>query len=289
MINLKEYDRSTLIKVQQLELGILKEFSEICQKHNWDYFVIAGTALGCVRHKGFIPWDDDIDVGMPRKDLNQFLEYVRKNLSHKYLIINAETYENYPLMTTQLALKGTSFVVDYFKNLDIPFGIYLDIFPFDNACDDDKKLRNQGLKTWFYNKLQILRNIPAPYVSATGTKKKIIHAITYTVHYLLVMLGISGRSLYQKALAASTMYNNEDTHRFSHFASTKYNTYILDKNKIYPLQALAFEGITVWGPSDTANHLKKTYGNYMELPPIEKRKNHLPYKLDFGKYKEETV
>ena len=93
---MREYDEETLKRVQQTELGILKDFMALCDKHGLTYFGIAGTGIGAIRHKGFIPWDDDIDIALPRKDYEIFLKLARKYLSDRYIVLNCETNENYP-------------------------------------------------------------------------------------------------------------------------------------------------------------------------------------------------
>ena len=99
---MKEYDEATLKKVQQTELGILKDFIKVCEENNLTWFGDAGSGIGALRHKGFIPWDDDIDVVLPRKDFNKMIEVFKRDYSDKYSIANVETMENYPLMTTRL-------------------------------------------------------------------------------------------------------------------------------------------------------------------------------------------
>ena len=88
----KEYDDFTLKRIQEVELEILKDFMDICDRHGLDYFGIAGTGIGALRHQGFIPWDDDIDVAMPRDDFEKLLPLVEKEMGDKYLIMNAERY-----------------------------------------------------------------------------------------------------------------------------------------------------------------------------------------------------
>ena len=80
----KEYDQETLKKLQKTELGILKDFLRLCEKYHLTYFSFAGTAIGALRHKGFIPWDDDIDVCMPRKDYVKLQKAVRKEFPDRY-------------------------------------------------------------------------------------------------------------------------------------------------------------------------------------------------------------
>ena len=88
----KEYDEETLQKIQQTEMEILKDFIEVCEKHNLTYFGIAGTGIGALRHQGFIPWDDDIDVAMPRDDFERLVRFIEKEKGDKYLIMECLLY-----------------------------------------------------------------------------------------------------------------------------------------------------------------------------------------------------
>lgn len=284
----REYDDRTLKKVQQLELGIFKEFIQICEENHLTYFVYGGTQIGVLRHSGFIPWDDDIDVILPRADYEKFLEIANRTLSDRYNIINAENYKNCPLVTTWLSLKDTVFVQESMQDVkNIPFGIFLDIYPFDNAHDDEKLMRKQARTAWFWGKLLILRCIPKPYVNTTKGKRAVIHIVTGCIHYMMRIFRISSKYLYQKSKAASTKYNDIETKRMGYFCDTKYDTSLYDKDEIYPLTDKKFEDIYVKFPHNPHNNLTAMYGDYMQLPPVEKRKNHYPFRLDFGPYGEE--
>lgn len=278
------YNEQDLQKIQKLELDILKDFINVCQKHNLTYFLIGGSALGAVRHKGFIPWDDDIDVGLPRKDYEKFLSIAKTELTDKYHILNAENYTDYPLLTTQLALKDTKFVIQNFKNLHIPFGIYLDIFPFDGMCDDFKKSKKHARKTWFYGKLLILSCIPKPYVAFKGIKRQCIWICTSAIHYTLKILHISSNKLYKKCKNISMKYNTDHNKCVDYFCDTNYMWCMIKTKELYPLKQLKFEDIEVNVPNNVEAHLSRCYGDYMALPPVEKRKNHYPFILDFGNY-----
>lgn len=282
----KFYKESDLKKIQNLELDILKEFIIFCDKHKLTYFLIAGSALGAVRHKGFIPWDDDLDIGMPRKDYEKFLTIAETELTDKYYIINAEKYDTYPLLTTQLALKGTRFVVENFKTLNIPFGIYLDIFPFDNMCDNNNKAVRHARKTWFWGKVQVLSCIPKPYVSFKGFQRSCIWTITTAVYYLMKLLHIHPNKLYKKAKRLSVQFNGQNNKRINFFCDTNCLSNIIKLKELYPLKKGMFEGVEVNLPNKVEAHLTRLYGDYMVMPPAEKRKNHYPYVLDFGEYNE---
>lgn len=284
METLREYDSDTLKKLQNLELMILDDFINICARNNLTYFALAGTQIGVIRHGGFIPWDDDIDVGMPRKDYERLADIVSREMGDKYFILNAEQCSNYPLCTTMMVLKGTEFVPAPLKDLNVPFGIYLDIYPYDNAHDNKWLMRFQAIGSWFWGKLLILNNIPYPYVAFTGFKKKFTHFITSHIYYTMNFFHVSSKALYQKAYKASCKYNHLETNQLCYFFDTNCFSGMIDKKDLYPLEKKRFDRLFINCPHNMDTMLKKMYGDYMQLPPEEKRKNHFPVRFSFGKW-----
>ena len=278
---MKEYDEKTLKRVQATELQILKDFMDLCDKNQLAYFGIAGTGIGAIRHKGFIPWDDDIDIALPRRDYERFLKLAKKYLSDKYTVLNCETNENYPLMTTRLMKKGTVFREEALKNIDCPLGIFLDIYPFDNISDDPKQCKRQLRQAWFYSKLLILRSIPFPVLGFKGVKAKIVQGICACIHAAMVVLRISKRKLYKKCKAVSTRYNHVETKRIDFLCDTTPYMNIYLKKDVFPLKKMPFEDVLLNFPNNMHDNLTNMYGDYMQLPPVEKRKNHYPYQLEF--------
>lgn len=279
---MREYDDITLKKVQEAELEILRDFVDLCEKNNLIYFGIAGTAIGAIRHGGFIPWDDDIDVAMPREDFEKFVEIAKKEYSNKYLVMNGLENENYPLLTTRWMIKETKFVEHALKNIDCPLGIFLDIYPLDKIPDDEKLFSKQARKAFFYSKLLILRSIPFPVLGFKGFKAFVVHAICLVVHIMLKLLHVSKKWLYKKCLDTSTMYNKiAKTKRIDFLCDTTAYLNIHYNDDIYPLKKIKFEDLNLNFPNKIEKNLKKAYGDFMKLPPVEKRKNHYPYSLEF--------
>jgi lipopolysaccharide cholinephosphotransferase len=280
---MKEYDDATLKKVQQAELGILKDFVKLCDENDITYFGIAGTGIGALRHKGFIPWDDDIDVAMPREDHERFVKIAKEKYSDKYYVLNGVEDENYPLLTTRWILKGTTFIEEPLKNINCNFGIFLDIYPLDKIPDDEKLFKKQARKAFFFSKLLVLRSIPFPVLAFSGVKAKLVHAICAVVHFFLALFHVSKKWLHKKCLAVSTMYNSlPESKRIDFLCDTTAYMNIHYTDGMYPLIELDFEDIKLKFPGNIRDNLTSAYGDYMKLPPVEKRKNHYPYKLDFG-------
>jgi len=122
-----------LLKLQQTELEILKFFDELCSQHGLTYFITAGTLLGAVRHLGFIPWDDDIDVVMPRKDFDRLAEICREYLPAEYFYQSRKTDADYPFFFAKIRKNGTRVTEPTLNKVTMHTGIYIDIFPLD-AC-----------------------------------------------------------------------------------------------------------------------------------------------------------
>ncbi len=279
----KFYQEAELKKIQEFELGILSDFMKICDENGLRYFAFAGTGIGAVRHKGFIPWDDDIDVALPREDFEVFIRLVEKQMGDKYYVLNPERDENFPLTSTRLCIRGTRFVEKMFMDVDAPLGIFLDVYAYDNLADGKWAYRFQVWTAWFWSKLLILRSIKAPFLYQSGTKAKVIWAACSVVHHLLCFFHVSKRWLYRRCKHACTKYNHRETKRFGYPCDTNPHWNTLYKDRTFPTQKWEFEGLRLNFPKDMYGMLHNFYGDtYMQLPPVEKRKTHFPYILDFG-------
>ena len=132
---IQEY-KSEINELQKIQLSMLKDFDSVCQKHRISYQLFSGTALGAVRHKGFIPWDDDIDVVMLREDYERFFDSASKELDNNKYYVQREFSEHWPMFFSKLRLNGTTYIEKYHSHdTRIHQGIYIDIFPCDNLSD----------------------------------------------------------------------------------------------------------------------------------------------------------
>jgi len=132
---IQEY-KSEINELQKIQLSMLKDFDAVCQRHRISYQLFSGTALGAVRHKGFIPWDDDIDVVMLREDYERFFDSASKELDSNKYYVQREFSEHWPMFFSKLRLNGTTYIEKYHSHdAKIHQGIYIDIFPSDNLSD----------------------------------------------------------------------------------------------------------------------------------------------------------
>lgn len=145
-------------------------------------------------------------------------------------------------------------------------------------------MKIQARAAWIWSKLLILRFIAFPVLPFRGIKQKIASVICGVVHIVLVLFRISPKWIYNKCKAAKCRYNNVETDRMAFLCDTSPYTYMLSRSKSLPTIKLDFEDVKLEFPKNIDEMLRYTYGDYMQLPPLEKRKNHFPYSLDFGRY-----
>ena len=143
-----------LKKLQKIELELLIEFDRICNKHNLKYVLVGGTLIGAIRHKGFIPWDDDIDISMPRNDYNKFIEIQKKELNHnKYYFQSMETNKNFGLPFGKLRRKDSIYCESTCPIARNEQGIWIDIFPIDKISDNKILAFLDFFKVFYYKSI----------------------------------------------------------------------------------------------------------------------------------------
>ena len=136
----EKISEENLKKLHEVEVEILDEVVRICDKYNLDYYLVGGTLIGAIRHKGFIPWDDDLDISMPRADYEKFLEVAPLELDEKYYLENRKYNEKFHLPFTKIKKNNTEFRETFTSSLDNHKGIFVDIFPLDNVKKPYSKL-----------------------------------------------------------------------------------------------------------------------------------------------------
>ena len=279
----KSYDPEILDKLHAVHIQILTDFINVCRKHNLDYFVAYGTAIGAVRHKGFIPWDDDVDVAMLREDYEKFLQIFSQELDDKYNLLTPEKDSRYACTVTHLQRKGTVFVSETSKNLKCEQCIYIDIFPLDYVAKGRIRSFCQGLSANFWGKLLFLAGSSEPVILYNGILGELMSIGCKCIHFGIKILHLSPRILYQKHKKAATRYNFSKK-RSKFVTSFEYMGGLKDKivkNDIFPLKEVPFENIKVNIPKNNHEFLSKVYGDYMKIPEKAKQINHMPLVIKF--------
>lgn len=243
---------------KKILLGILDEFDRFCQENNLTYFLAYGTLLGAVRHKGFIPWDDDIDVMMPRKDYEIFLQNY-KNIG-KYKLVNPSNTPGYYLTFSKLIDSSTTLTEKLYKA--IPIGAYIDIFPLDYIGDTPKSVNRNYLRSHYYLKaLEV-------YQSQPGTLNNLKNNIANHVLHIIT----KRERLIKKIDNLAKSYSLHPTKHVGNMVLQAYGKKeILLSDYFSTAIRLDFCGRKYYAPEKYEEILKIYYGNYWELPPLEKR------------------
>ncbi len=245
--------------LQLAETAILKEAIAICERHGLRYAMIGGTMLGAVRHKGFIPWDDDIDIALPREDYELFLAYAEKELPSPYKL---HTHNGrHPCMYAKIHNTDTTFIEgsvaghrEYYK------GVFLDVMPLDGLPEDEKErarhLRELGALVKLFNWHRF------GFDSCKTWKARLSYLVPerriFKRWERLVKKYRFGASTYT---AFSWVYNP--------------GRYTFRTEWIRETADYEFEGLSVKGPRDFDAYLTRQFGKtYMTPPPAEKRQSH---------------
>lgn len=259
-----------LKKLHNIEMELLDEFVRICKLHKLEYFLIGGTLLGAIRHKGFIPWDDDIDIGMPRDDFEKFIDLCKSELKNIYYIKSYRTSNAYWMPFIKMCKSNTLFLEK--KNLSLENeknGIFIDIFSYDNVSN---------IKT--IQKIQsfIIKKIQATIQMKIWIKKEKKNILKHLINVLFNFKIL--QDLQQKMMIGFTKKNSSYQINWGGKYGRKKET--IHTNILYPTLEAIFEGKYYRIPNQWDRYLTQIYGaDYMEIPPPEKRENHEPQCIKF--------
>lgn len=270
-------EEELLTKIHKVTLYILLAFDKVCRENDLTYFLDSGSALGAVRHGGFIPWDDDIDVGMPRKDYERFLQIGQEKLPKDFFIQTRDTDPTYRRNAAKLRLKGTIFqefdILPYSEN-----GFYIDIFPYDIVP------RNKFVARIFVRTLCFLNRVNDTWGSFRKSGTWTLRAFQKIIK---LMPNAPMMWLDKKCIRLCRKFENHNSRYISPFywGMSYQKSYIFETEKMFPVKDILFEGHEVKIVNAPDYYLSLTYGNYMQLPPEEKREpKHLKGIINFGKY-----
>lgn len=274
---MKEQDRNRqycmseeeLKQLQAVQQDLIKEVKRICKKCGIHFNMVGGTMLGAIRHKGYIPWDDDADIGFLRTEYEKFREACKTELNHeKYYMQDLRDTAGYRWGYGKLRRKGTEFVRLNQEFMPFEKGISIDLMPFDNVPDFWLARRVHFVRCFLFRKI---------FWAEVGwrSEKKQWRRFLYRIMSLIPMKMVIKK--YQKFINAGQRKKTRLV-RILTFPTPQgiygYKREWYTRLKLYP-----FENMQLPGAKDFDGYLRVKYGNYMELPPVEKRKIHPVSKL----------
>lgn len=274
---------SNLRELQILELEISKEIKRICDKNSIEYFIIGGTLLGAVRHKGFIPWDDDMDIGMTTENYQKFLKVAPIELNEKFFLQTVDSDKNYYNTFSKVRLNGTHMYEKVTEHLNINNGVFVDIFPYDLASKDVVTSKLYMRKLQVLGKASLLKH---------GYN---LNCITENfgsrcVNICLKHFPLSVKTIDKVLCTCFMCHGDKDNQNYYIERDGMFKgDFVFPTIYFEPLIELPFEDTKFKAPGDYDAYLKKAYGNYMEFPPEKEReKGHsvrnIELEYDFESY-----
>ncbi|WP_216395416.1 LicD family protein [Arcanobacterium phocae] len=279
-----EYNPKTLQRIQLAMTDVLREFDRLCTVLDLRYVVYGGSAIGAVRHQGFIPWDDDVDICMLREDYDKFFAQAPEILDKKYTLIDSRTDSNYPKTFGVLGFKESEFIPGLAAKRDYRMPLGIDLFPLDPIPSSSKDFAKQNKATWFWGRLLYLQGTPNAVLSVPQPAKLAINAALHGIHWALKLAHIRPATLITKWEKAARQFENSSATLYGDFSTRDPQRWSATLDELYPAQRLPFGDIEVMVPRDYDAILSRGYGDYMTIPPEDQRENHAASSVIFGPY-----
>ncbi len=261
----KEFEHKMLQEIRELqlyELQILKEVDKACREHHITYYLGEGSMLGAIRHQGFIPWDDDVDILMPRDDLERFLKNAKDILPKNLEVQSIQNIKGYWVLSPKIRLLDkTKFKQEMFSKYTKNLGPYIDVFPLDYTSNSLKQLDKQYRQLKFYRRLL--------FVKQRVTKRVKLSDLTLKFYSYF----ISVEKIHKKVKKIEMRYHHDERKYMTNFGS-----YYHVRKETFPAELFGkpryvkFEDFEAPVPQEAEYMLKTIYGDYMKLPPENKRK-----------------
>ncbi|MCH5180668.1 MAG: LicD family protein [Erysipelotrichales bacterium] len=262
-------------ELQQKELDLLKEFTEFCKLHNLTYFLIGGTLLGAIRHSGFIPWDDDIDVGMPRPDYDMFCELAEKHFIGDTFFQSYRSDKHYPYVFSKLRNSNTTFIEKIYKHVPMNHGVYIDIFPIDGISKNANEKKKKMDRRVMIKAIPFFISWPVNLMRKPRLKFFLTDILIDILlcPFLLFNINNWSKRLYEKSMkkikiSESTYVANMQCGDYRNKKNI-YPTYLLDEYVDWQ-----FEDLICKVPKNYDEFLTLSYGDYMKLPPLSEQVGH---------------
>ena len=275
-----------LVRLQQTLLVMVKDVIAACEKINVECTLIGGSVLGAVRHKGFIPWDDDLDIGMSRNDWEIFKDNFYTLLGERYAL-EAPNFDNKDTkqLLSKIYLKGTDYVMIEEVNFPYHNCIFIDVFVIDYVSNN---IFIQNMDAMITNVMRLMAITMQEYKYPSPIMRDAMNSALHTkIYYCLrQVIGMCSSVISHKSLSDffDHFVSRHKTPTKSATVATglkRYRKEMLDYNVWFPYSKGQFCDITVNLPHNPDKYLSTIYGNYMQIPPVEKRETHAIVKLRF--------
>ena len=261
--------------MQRKLLEIVKWYHDFCEANDLRYYMLGGSMLGAARHKGFIPWDDDIDVGMPRKDYERFLDLTEGKIIEHY---TAESFRsgNSDYVFPFAKVYDTNTTLIELKRIPIKRGVYMDVFPLDGASFSKRYQKS-------YKKYHLWKNLLSVMTADVNDQRK------WNIN---MSIRLAGMIPFHDALVKRLLYlidhfcrsiDFDDSETVANLVGSRKSKELLDREIFGTPTLYEFEDTFLYGPELYERYLSELIGDWKELPPVEKRNGHFTGYCDLEK------
>lgn len=256
-------------ELKQVQIDIMKYVHNFCEKNGIKYFICSGTLIGAARHKGFIPWDDDIDIMMPRDDYERFISLFSKETG-RFKVWSHKLQNNYPLPYAKVTDEQTLKMENMIGAIEL--GVDIDVFPLDDIPDDDKLFKAVVQKGQFYNNILGLKQ-------TTIRKGRALYKNIFLIIGRVFFSFISVISILRKIDNNAMRYHGCTCKRTADLVFPVAGMKEVQQKEYYEHTVLLkFENEQFVAPEKYHEFLTARYGNYIKLPPIEQQVTHHSFK-----------
>lgn len=276
------YDDATLGRIQRSMTYALGEFDRVCTKLGLRYVAYGGTAIGAVRHQGFIPWDDDVDIAMPREDYDEFFAQAPAILGPEFTLIDARTDPRYPKTFGVLGLVDSEFIPGLAARREYPMPLGIDLFPLDPLPSQPQDFKRQSRESWLWGRLLYLLGTPNAIVPLPTPAKQLAELAMLAIHKSLKLAGVKPSGLIQRWERVARRFEHNGSSRLGDFSTQDPLRWSARIEELFPAQRVPFDDITVMIPRNYDAVLTRGYGDYMTIPPESERVNHEAASVVFG-------
>ena len=279
--------------IQRTILEIFKEFDRLCNKYNIPYYAIGGTCIGAIRHNGFIPWDDDMDVAIPIEEFDRFISIAKEELPPYYKVFSSSEVQHYRYLFIKIIDTRTTFIEKLeYEYEDSYKGIFLDIMPISGIPENLLYNWLFRLKQSYYYVMNNTVRYPLEYVLRGNNVNKAIWKYAYFIskvsakkpfyYYTDKWMKMLRDNPFNKSKLSGYVWNNR-------LGRLVFNTEVFG----HPVR-IPFEDTTILCPENSDSYLSAQFGDYMKLPPVDQQVSvhpgivsiEKPYKEFIGKLKE---
>lgn len=252
-------------ELKRIQLDLLIDIDKYCTFNHLTYFLAYGTLIGAIRHHGYIPWDDDIDIAMPRPDYDKFVANY-KSKDGFYRVVTHKKDNRYTKPFAKVYDDRT--IINEYMYHQHDYGVYVDVFPIDGIDPNRKQIKNSG---WL---IKLLNTKLAILDSKRSISKNIVMALGK-----ILLLPITVDDIINKMEQNATIYSYANAKLVANIAYSVYGEGdIIDKEALSSTIDGTFEGHSFKIPTGYDKYLRNIYGDYMKLPPVEKQVTHHSFK-----------